>query len=44
MSATGVLEVLSGQNLDLVTALQRDLHRGEAETIALALELDADLG
>ncbi len=31
------------QNRDLVTALQRDLDRGEAETIALALELDADL-
>lgn len=27
----------------LVTALRRDLDRGEAETIALALELDADL-
>jgi predicted nucleic acid-binding protein len=31
------------QNQDLVTALQRDLDRGEAETIALALEMDADL-
>jgi hypothetical protein len=28
----------------LVTALQRDLHMGEAETIALALELNAGLG
>lgn len=27
----------------LVTALQDDLHRGEAETIALAIELKADL-
>lgn len=31
------------ENQALVTALQRDLDRGEAESIALALELDADL-
>jgi predicted nucleic acid-binding protein len=31
------------QNQALVIALQRDLDRGEAETIALAVELDADL-
>lgn len=31
------------QNQDLVIALQRDLDRGEAESIALALELSADL-
>ena len=31
------------QNRALVTALQRDLDRGEAETIVLALELGADL-
>jgi predicted nucleic acid-binding protein len=31
------------QNRDLVTALRRDLGRGEAESIALALELSADL-
>lgn len=31
------------QNRPLVTALQRDLDRGEAETIALALELEASL-
>ena len=30
-------------NQDLVVALRRDLDRGEAETIALALELGADL-
>lgn len=30
-------------NRNLVQALQRDLDRGEAETIALALELGADL-
>ena len=30
-------------NQDLIVALQRDLDRGEAETIALALELGADL-
>jgi predicted nucleic acid-binding protein len=31
------------QNQTLVTALRRDLDRGEAETIALALDLGADL-
>jgi len=31
------------QNQALVAALRRDLDRGEAETIALALELEADL-
>jgi predicted nucleic acid-binding protein len=31
------------QQQALVTALRRDLDRGEGETIALALELDADL-
>lgn len=31
------------QNQQLVTALRRDLDRGEAETIALATELEADL-
>ena len=31
------------QNQTLVMALQRDLDRGEAETIALALEIEADL-
>jgi predicted nucleic acid-binding protein len=31
------------QNRDLVTVLRRDLGRGEAESIALALELNADL-
>ncbi|MEA3397608.1 MAG: DUF3368 domain-containing protein [Chloroflexota bacterium] len=31
------------QNQALVTVLQRDLDRGESETIALALELDAEL-
>ncbi len=31
------------QNGSLVIALERDLDRGEAETIALALELGADL-
>lgn len=30
-------------NEDLVTALRRDLDRGEAESIALAVELQADL-
>lgn len=31
------------ENQALVTALRRDLDRGEAETVALALELNADL-
>jgi len=31
------------RNQDLIVALERDLDRGEAETIALALELGADL-
>ncbi|RLC89984.1 MAG: DUF3368 domain-containing protein [Chloroflexi bacterium] len=31
------------QNQALVTVLQRDLDRGESETIALALELEAEL-
>ena len=31
------------QNWALVTALERDLDRGEAETIALSLELGADV-
>jgi predicted nucleic acid-binding protein len=31
------------QNQALVTALRRDLDRGEAETITLSIELDADL-
>jgi predicted nucleic acid-binding protein len=37
------VERLVVQNQDLVTALRRDLDRGEAETIALALQLGADL-
>ena len=37
------IERHAAQNQALVTALRRDLDRGEAETIALALELDADL-
>jgi len=31
------------QNQMLITALRRDLHHGEAETIALAIELEAKL-
>jgi predicted nucleic acid-binding protein len=37
------IEQHSVQNQALVTALQRDLDRGEAESIALALQLNADL-
>lgn len=37
------VDKLAPQNQQIVTALRRDLDRGEAETIALALELGADL-
>ncbi|MBS1250254.1 MAG: hypothetical protein MAG431_01845 [Chloroflexi bacterium] len=37
------IEVHTVQNQALVTALQRDLDSGESESIALALELHADL-
>ncbi|MBN1139203.1 MAG: DUF3368 domain-containing protein [Anaerolineae bacterium] len=37
------IERCAVQNQDLVTALRRDLDLGEAETIALALQLGADL-
>ena len=37
------LERHTMQNQALVTALRRDLNKGEGETIALALELGADL-
>lgn len=37
------IERHSVRNQALITALRRDLGRGEAETIALALELDAEL-
>ena len=43
VAAAGWIERHSVQNETLVTALRRDLHRGEAETIALALELGANL-
>jgi len=43
VAAANWIDRHSVQNQTLVTALQRDLHRGEAETIALALELSADL-
>ena len=43
VAAADWIERHTVQNQDLVTALQRDLQRGEAETIALALELEADL-
>lgn len=37
------VELHTVENEALVTALRRDLDRGEAESIALALELEADL-
>ena len=43
VAAAGWIERHTVQNQALVTALRRDLDRGEAETIALALELGADL-
>ena len=43
VAAADWIEQHAVQNQALVTALQRDLDQGEAESIALALELDADL-
>ena len=43
VAAAGWIERHTVQNRALVTALRRDLDQGEAETIALALELGADL-
>jgi hypothetical protein len=39
----GWVEILEPSNQTLLRLLKQDLHEGEAETIALALELDADL-
>jgi predicted nucleic acid-binding protein len=43
VAAANWIERRPVQNRWLVTALQRDLDRGEAETIALALELGAEV-
>ena len=43
VAAAGWTERRSVVNTPLVEALRRDLDLGEAETIALALELDAEL-
>ena len=43
VTAADWIERHAVQNQSLVTALQRDLDRGEAESIALALELEANL-
>jgi len=43
VAASGWIEHHIVQNQALVTALQRDLDRGEAESIALALEIEAAL-
>jgi predicted nucleic acid-binding protein len=42
MEATSWISRLTVKNQDLVTTLRQDLDRGEAESIALGLELDAD--
>jgi len=41
--ATGWIKRYSVRNQLLVSALRRDIDRGEAESIALAIELEADL-
>ncbi len=43
VAAADWIERYAVQNQSLIMALQRDLDRGEAESIALALELEADL-
>jgi predicted nucleic acid-binding protein len=43
VAQAGWIEQHSVQNQALVNALRRDLDRGEAESIALALQLNADL-
>ena len=43
VDSAGWIEHHTMQNRALVTALERDLDRGEAETIALALEIEANL-
>lgn len=43
MARSDWIELRDVKNQALVTALRRDLDRGEAETIALALQLEADL-
>ncbi len=43
VATAGWVECRAVDNKPLVTALRRDLDRGEAESIALALELKADL-
>ena len=42
VAAANWIERHSVQNQTLVTALRRDLDRGESETFALVLELEAD--
>lgn len=43
VAAADWIERYEVQNQSLSTALQRDLDRGEAESIALSLQMDADL-
>ena len=39
----GWITVASPKNVALIKALLQDLHEGEAESIALAIELNADI-
>lgn len=43
VSSADWIEIVPTANQTVVTALRRDLDQGEAETIALALVLNADL-
>jgi predicted nucleic acid-binding protein len=40
---SGWIEIAAPSNEDLVLLLQKDLHEGESETIALAVELNPDV-
>jgi uncharacterized protein len=40
---SGWIEVIAAENKPLIQMLERELHKGESETIALAAEMNADL-
>ncbi len=42
-SESGWIEVIAPENKPLIQMLERELHKGESETIALAVEMHADL-